>query len=69
MPSSKAKLQQKSIDIGDLIVYTKPTGEVWDIGLVVAKAPFGDTYDVEWHKEERGSGRYQESFLLKYVQK
>ena len=69
MPSSKTKIQQKRIDIGDLIVYTKPTGEVYDVGLVVAKAPFGDVYDVEWHKEQRGKGRYPKDFLLKYVQK
>lgn len=69
MPSSKTKLQKKRIDIGDLIVYTKPTGEVYDVGTVIAKASFGDVYDVEWHKEERGSGRYPEDFLLDYVQK
>lgn len=69
MHSSKMQTQQKQIDIGDLIVYTKPTGEVYDVGLVVAKAPFGDIFDVEWHKEERGSGRYPEDFLLDYVHK
>lgn len=69
MHSSKTQIKQKSIDIGDLIVYTKPTGEVWDTGIVVAKAPFGDVYDVEWYGGRRELGRYEESFLLDYVQK
>lgn len=69
MHSSKTQIQQKRIDIGDLIVYTKPTGEVYDVGIVIAKASFGDVYDVEWYKEERGCGRYPEDFLLDYVQK
>lgn len=69
MHSSKTQIKQKSIDIGDLIVYTKPTGEVYDVGVVISKAAFGDVYDVEWHKEQRGSGRYPKDFLLKYVQK
>lgn len=69
MHSSKTQIQQKRIDIGDLIVYTKPTGEVYDVGIVIAKASFGDVYDVEWYKEERGNGRYPEDFLIDYVQK
>lgn len=69
MHSSKHKAQQSKIEIGDLIVYTKPTGYVYDVGLVINIADYGDAYDVEWYKSERGLGRYEESFLLEYVQK
>jgi len=69
MRSSKNKVPQSRIEIGDLIVYTHPTGYVYDVGLVVNIAEYGDAYDVEWYKSERGLGRYEESFLLEYVQK
>ena len=69
MRSSKTKVQEKQIDIGDLIIYTKPTGEVFDVGLVIGKAAYGDAYDVEWYDEKDDVGRYDEEFLLKYVQK
>lgn len=62
-------MNQTRINIGDLIVYTKPTGEVWDIGLVITKAAYGDAYDVEWYEKENEIGRYTEDFLLKYVHK
>lgn len=69
MHSNKTNLQQKQIDIGDLIVYTRPTGEVCDVGLVVAKTPFSDIYDVEWYEKQNDIGRYPEDFLLDYVHK
>lgn len=69
MPSNKIKVQEKQIEIGDLIIYTKPTGEVFDVGLVITKAAYGDAYDVEWYEKQNEIGRYTEDFLLKYVHK
>jgi hypothetical protein len=69
MPSSKTKVQKKQIEIGDLIIYTKPTGEVYDVGLVISKAAYGDAYDVEWYDKKNEVGRYNDDFLLKYVHK